>query len=130
MAAGEGGRGGEEGPRGGPEDGRVAAVGVRSAAGPAPAGGRDRGRVRARHGVHVDRAAQEGGAPLQVGEQAGELRRGGHRVRASATHQEAQGRQGQGAHAVAARQRDHRQRPAHRQDPLQEPRWRRQDVPR
>jgi hypothetical protein len=75
--SGEGGRGRQEGPRGGPEDGGVAAGGVRAAAGPAPASGRDRGGLRARHGVHVDRPAQEGGAPLQAGEQARELRRGG-----------------------------------------------------
>jgi hypothetical protein len=64
---GEGGRGRQEGPRGGPKDGGVAAGGVR-----ASAGGRDRGGLRARHGVHVDLPAQEGGAPLQAGEQARE----------------------------------------------------------
>ncbi|KAL5202156.1 hypothetical protein ABZP36_013108 [Zizania latifolia] len=61
---------GEEGTRRGLEDGCGTAGGVRAAA-----GRRRRGRLRARHRLHVDHAAQDGGAPLQDDQQARQLRR-------------------------------------------------------
>nr|ACG39468.1 hypothetical protein [Zea mays] len=89
------------------------------------------GGVRAGHRLLLARAAQEGGAPVPQDRQAGELRRRDRRLRPAQGHQEAQGGQGQGARALAARPRDgRRRRPAHRQDPLQEPRRRHQDLPR
>lgn len=77
----------------------------------------------------MDRPAEEGGAQLQDGEQVGELRQGDPRVRGQEEDREAQGSEGQGAHAVAAGQRDYRRRPARGQTPLREPCGGHRDFP-
>jgi len=55
-------RGCEEGSRGGSETRRFTSARVRASRGASPSARRDRSGAREGHGIHVDRAEEEGGA--------------------------------------------------------------------
>lgn len=84
------------------KNGGVSAERIRSASRASSSGRRYRSGVRESHRVHVDCAEEEGGAPVQDDQQAGELRRRDHRVCVEEEDKEAEGGEGEGADAMAS----------------------------